>query len=194
MDYAKTTDAVNILLKSAAPEGGTTKDYDKIPGVDSQRDLVVSHLKSTYTTETGEMLNAKEVVDSANTYKHMLNSSNEELGNTRQKIKRIEARIATTKADLKKAEKVKNVLQVLTLTVVIAIGVYLGLGSWGHTPAFFVLLAGFGYVLYTRGEYVRSDSSTKFPDIRQWMYKTIDLWPTSKSSRSQDTSEPMYTK
>ena len=194
MDYAKTTDAVNILLKSAAPEGGTTKDYDKISGIDGQRDLVVSHLKSTYTTETGEMLNAKEVVDSANTYKHMLNSSNEELGNTRQKIKRIEARIATTKADLKKAEKVKNVLQVLTLTVVIAIGVYLGLGSWGHTPAFFVLLAGFGYVLYTRGEYVRSDSSTKFPDIRQWMYKTIDLWPTSKSSRSRDTYEPTSTK
>ena len=194
MDYAKTTDAVNILLKSAAPEGGTTKDYDKISGIDGQRDLVVSHLKSTYTTETGEMLNAKEVVDSANTYKHMLNSSNEELGNTRQKIKSIEARIATTKADLKKAEKVKNVLQVLTLTVVIAVGVYLGLGSWGHTPAFFVLLAGFGYVLYTRGEYVRSDSSTKFPDIRQWMYKTIDLWPTSKSSRSQDTYAPTSTK
>jgi hypothetical protein len=194
MDYAKTTDAVNILLKSAAPEGGTTKDYDKIPGVDAQRDIVVSHLKSTYTTETGEMLNAKELVDSANTYKHMLNSSDEELGNTRHKIKRIKERIASTKIDLEKAEKVRNILQILTLTVVVAIGIYLGLGYWGHTPAFFVLLAGFGYVLYTRGEYVRSDSSAKFPDIRQWMYKTIDLWPTSKSSRSQDTYAPTSTK
>jgi hypothetical protein len=194
MDYAKTTDAVNILLKSAAPEGGTTKDYDKISGVDGQRDLVVSHLKSTYTTETGEMLNAKEVVDSANTYKHMLNSSNEELGNTRHKIKRIKEKIASTKIDLEKAEKIRNILQILTVTVVVAIGVYLGLGSWAHTPAFFILLAGFGYVLYTRGESVRLDSSGKFPDIRQWMSKTIDLWPTSKISHSQDTYAPTSTK
>jgi uncharacterized membrane-anchored protein YhcB (DUF1043 family) len=194
MDYAKTTDAVNILLKSAAPEGGTTKDYEKIPGVDEQRDIIVSHLKSTYTTETGEMLNAKEVVDSANTYRHMLNSSDEELGNTRNKIKRIKERIATTKLDMEKAEKVRNILQILTLTVVVAIGIYLGLGYWGHTPAFFILLAGLMYVLYTRGESVRLDSSAKFPDIIQWMYKTIDLWPTSKSSRSQDTYEPTSTK
>jgi hypothetical protein len=194
MDYEKTTDAVNILLKSAAPEGGTTTDYDKIPGLDEQRDLVVSHLKSTYTTETGEMLNAKEVVDSANTYRHMLNSSDEELGNTRHRIKIIKERIATTKMDLEKAEKVRNILQVLSLAVAIAIGLYLGLGSWGHTPAFLILLAGLIYVLYTRGESVRSDSSAKFPDIRQWMYKTIDLWPTSKSSRSQDTYEPTSTK
>ena len=194
MDYEKTTDAINILLKSAAPEGGTTKDYEKIPGLDEQRDVVVSHLKSTYTTETGEMLNAKEVVDSANTYKHMLNSSNEELGNTRHKIKKIKERIASTKIDLEKAEKIRNILQILTLTVVIAIGLYFGLGYWAHTPAFFILLAGFGYVLYTRGEYVRSDSSAKFPDIRQWMFKTIDLWPTSKSSHSQDTYAPTSTK
>lgn len=194
MDYAKTTDAVNILLKSAAPEGGSTKDYDKIPGVDAQRDLVVSHLKSTYTTDTGEMLNAKEFVDSANTYKHMLDSSTDELGKTKDRIKTIESRITTTKMDLEKAEKIRNILQILTVTVVIAIGVYLGLGYWAHTPAFFILLAGFMYVLHTRGESVRLDSSAKFPDIRQWMYKTLDLWPTSKSSRSRDTSEHTSTK
>jgi len=194
MDYAKVTDAVNILLKTAAPEGGTTKDYDKLPGVDAQRDLVVSHLKSTYTTETGEMLNAKEVVDSANTYKHMMDSSTDELGNTRAKIRTLTEKIATTQTDLEKAQKIKNVLQILTVTVVITIGVYIGMGSWGHTPAFFVLLAGFMYVLHTRGEPVRLDSSAKFPDIRQWMYTTLDLWPTSKSSRSQDTSAPTSTK
>ena len=194
MDYAQVTDAVNILLKTAAPEGGTTKDYDKIPGADAQRDLVVSHLKSTYTTETGEMLNSKELVDSINTHKHMMDSSNDELGNTRNKIRKLTETIATTQTDLEKAQKIKNILQILTITVVITIGVYIGMGSWGHTIAFFVLLAGFMYVLYTRGEPVRSNSPVNFSDIRQWMYKTIDLWPTSKSSHSQDTSEPTSTK
>lgn len=167
MDYANTTDALNILLKTAAPEGGTVKDYDKIPGVDAHREFVVSHLKSTYTTETGEMLNAKEVVDSANTYKHMLDSSSEELGTTRNKIKKINRRIESAKLDLEKSEKVRNILQVLTVTVVLAIGVYLALGSWGHSPVFFILLAGFMFVLHTRGD-MTTFTELGLQDINAW--------------------------
>ena len=72
MDYRRVGDSINTLLKTAVPEGGSTSKYDKIPLADDSREVIVSHIKSTYTTETGEMINGKEVIDTVNTYKNMI--------------------------------------------------------------------------------------------------------------------------
>jgi hypothetical protein len=177
MEFAEATDSINTLLKSAVPEGGTTAEYDKIPGMDSQRDLIVSHIKCTYTNDTGEMLNAKEVVDTSKTYKNMLTTVDGELEDSRGKIHQLETNLQKTTDEVSKTERINRSLMTLLITVTIAVGVYIVLGSWGHGIVLFILVAGFMFVLYTRGEKVSID----FSPIKQWISTIPELWQTFKS-------------
>lgn len=171
MDYEKVSQSITTLLKSAVPEGGTTKDYDKISAVDEQRDIIVSHLKSTYTTETGEMLNAKEFVDTANTYRNMARSSDGNIETIQTEEKTLEGEITKQKESIQKSKNVNNILKILIVTVLVSIVIYVLLGSWAHIIAIVILLTGFGIALYTRGELPETD----FSSIKQWISTTLGL-------------------
>jgi len=145
MDYLKKSQEIATLLKSAAPEGGTTSDYDKIPTADQDREVIISHLKSTYTSETGEMLNAKEFTDTAKTYKNMMLGTDDELGKTRNKMKELRDKIQEAETEVGKSEKVKNILLILVVSVGIAVALYIMGGEWAHGSALVVLLLGFWY-------------------------------------------------
>lgn len=171
MDYRLVGDSINTLLRTAVPEGGSTSKYDKIPLVDDSREVIVSHIKSTYTTETGEMINGKEVIDTANTYKNMLKSSEGELEGIEVKAKTLEAEISKEKQNVKRAKEANNMLQILFWTIIAVIAVYSIGGSWVHGVGFAVLLVGFGFVLYSRGETGIGD----FSSIKQWISTTLGL-------------------
>jgi len=171
MDYRRVGDSINTLLRTAVPEGGSTSKYDKIPLVNDSREVIVSHIKSTYTTETGEMINGKEVIDTANTYKNMLKTSEGELEGIKAKARTLEAEISKEKENVKRAKEVNNMLQILFWTIIAVIAVYSVGGSWVHGVGFAVLLVGFGFVLYSRGEIEVTD----FSSIKQWISTTLGL-------------------
>lgn len=171
MDYTKVGDSIAILLKSAVPEGGTTQNYDRIAPVEEQRELIVSHIKSTYTTDTGEMLNGKEVIDASNTYKNMLTSSEGELETIRTTSKTLESEITRGKSEIEESRKINNILKILIGTVLLVIVNYAIGGAWVHGVAFLLLIIGFGIALYTRGEI----SVTDFSSIKQWISTTLGL-------------------
>jgi hypothetical protein len=171
MDYRQIGDSISTLLRTAVPEGGSTSKYDKIPLVNDSREVIVSHIKSTYTTETGEMINGKEVIDTANTYKNMLKTSEGELEGIKTKAKTLEAEISKEKENVKRAKETNNMLQILFWTIIAVIAVYSVGGSWVHGVGFAVLLVGFGFVLYSRGEIEVTD----FSSIKQWISTTLGL-------------------
>jgi hypothetical protein len=171
MDYRQVGDSISTLLRTAVPEGGSTSKYDKIPLVNDSRDVIVSHIKSTYTTETGEMINGKEVIDTANTYKNMLKTSEGELEGIKARANTLEAEISKEKENVKRAKETNNMLQILFWTIIAVIAVYSVGGSWVHGVGFAVLLVGFGFVLYSRGEIEVTD----FSSIKQWISTTLGL-------------------
>jgi hypothetical protein len=164
MDYGKATESINILLKTATPEGGSTVQYDKIPTIEAQRDLIVSHVKCTYTSDTGEMLNSKEFVDTSKNYKNMLTTQTNQVEHSKGKLKRLEENVKKGSTEVEKIERTTRILLILLITVSITIGLYLLGGQYAHSPAFMVLIAGFMIVLYTRGEKVDID----FLQMKQW--------------------------
>jgi hypothetical protein len=169
MDYRQVGDSISTLLRTAVPEGGSTSKYDKIPLANDSREVIVSHIKSTYTTETGEMINGKEVIDTANTYKNMLKTSEGELEGIKVKAQTLEAEISKEKENVKRAKEANNMLQILFWTIIAVIAVYSVGGSWVHGVGFAVLLVGFGFVLYSRGETGIGD----FSSIKQWISTTL---------------------
>jgi len=183
MEFVKATDSINTLLKSATPEGGTTTQYDKIPGMDAHRDIIVSHIKCAYATDTGEMLNAKEFVDTSKTYKNMLTTSEGELDDSRGKIRKLEKNVKSASEEADKTERTNRILLTLLITVVIAVAVYILLGSWGHGIAFLILIAGFMFATYTRGEKLSID----FSPFKQWISTMPVQLAIFKSSPSQAT-------
>jgi uncharacterized membrane protein len=110
MEFAKATDSINTLLKSATPEGGTTTQYDKIPGMDAQRDLIVSHIKCAYASDTGEMVNTKEFVDTSKTYKNMLTTIEGELEDSRNKLRQLKKNVSKTNEEVQKTERTNRIL------------------------------------------------------------------------------------
>lgn len=183
MEFAKATDSINTLLKSATPEGGTTTEYDKIPGMDAQRDLIVSHIKCAYATDTGEMVRTKEFVDTSKTYRNMLTTIEGELDSSRNKLRQLKKNISKTREEVEKTERTNRILFILLLTVTAAVTLYVMLGSWGHGIVFLVLVGGFMFALYTRGEKVTID----FSPFKQWISEMPVQLPTFKSSLFQDT-------
>jgi len=171
MDYRQVGDSISTLLRTAVPEGGSTSKYDKIPLANDSREVIVSHIKSTYTTETGEMINGKEVIDTANTYKNLLKTSEGELEDIKVKAQTLEAEISKEKENVKRAKEANNMLQILFWTIIAVIAVYSVGGSWVHGVGFAVLLVGFGFVLYSRGEIEVTD----FSSIKQWISTTLGL-------------------
>jgi hypothetical protein len=154
MDYAKVTDGIIQLVKSAVPENSDTRKYSEIPELDKQRDMIVTHLKSTYDGDTNNQLSAKEFVDTAKTYKNMMVSEEGQREDIDRKIKKLESDIQANKDELESSLKVRRVLQILLATATITLALYIVGGSFRfvHTLAFFVLLAGLMAVLYSRGE------------------------------------------
>jgi hypothetical protein len=183
MEFAKATDSINTLLKSATPEGGTTTQYDKIPGMDAQRDLIVSHIKCAYASDTGEMINTKEFVDTSKTYKNMLTTIEGELDASRNKLRKLEKNVKNASVEADKTERTNRILLTLLITVTIAVALYIMLGSWGHGLVFLILVGGFMFALYTRGEKLSID----FSPFKQWISTMPVQWPTFKSSLFQDT-------
>ena len=183
MDYGKATESINFLLKSATPEGGTTVQYDKIPAIEAQRDLIVSHVKCAYTSDTGEMLNSKEFIDTSKNYKNMLTTQSNQLEESKGKLKRLEENVEKGTTEVEKIERTTRILMILLITVSITIGLYLLGGGYMHGPAFIVLVAGFMIVLYTRGEKLDIDFSL----IKQWTSSMPEQWRTFKNSLSQGT-------
>lgn len=171
MDYDKVSQTITTLLKSAAPEGGTTKEYSKIPAVDEQRDIIISHLKSTYTTETGEMINAKELVDISNTYKNMLTVAEGESDTVQTRRQTLEDAIRKQKDHIEKSKNVNNILKILVATMFLAVVNYAIGGPWVHGIAIILLIIGLGIALYTRGEISLID----FSSIKQWISTTLGL-------------------
>ena len=183
MEFAKATDSINTLLKSATPEGGTTSQYDKIPGMDAQRDLIVSHIKCAYASDTGEMVNTKEFVDTSKTYKNMLTTIEGELEDSRNKLRQLKKNVSKTNEEVQKTERTNRILLILLLTVTAAVAAYILLGSWGHGLVFMILVGGFMFALYTRGEKLSID----FSPFKQWISEMPVQLPTFKSSLFQDT-------
>jgi len=171
MDYRRVGDSINTLLRTAVPEGGSTSKYDKIPLVNDSREVIVSHIKSTYTTETGEMINGKEVIDTANTYKNMLKTSEGELEGIKVKAQTLEAEISKERENVKRAKETNNMLQILFWTIIAVIAVYSVGGSWVHGVGFLILIIGFGIALYSRGEIEVTD----FSSFKQWISTTLGL-------------------
>ena len=131
----------------------------------------MSHLKSTYTTETGEMLNAKEFVDTSKTYKNILKVAEGDLETIHAKEKTLESDIAKQKDQIESSKRINTSLQMLFVTFVIAIVVYTIGGSWAHTLGLIIVVVGFGIVLYTRGEIPDID----FSGIKQWIFTILGL-------------------
>lgn len=183
MEFAKATDSINTILKTAVPAGGTTTQYDQLPAVDAQRDLIVSHVKCTYTSDTGEILNSKEFVDTSNTYKNMLTTQTNELEESRGKIKRLEDNVKKGSTEVEKIERTTRILLILLITISITIGLYILGGQYVHGIAFLILISGFMIVLYTRGEKMDID----FSPIKQWISTTPAPWRIFKNSPSQAT-------
>lgn len=169
MDYDKVSQSITTLLKTAVPEGGTTSSYDKIPAVDEQRELIVSHIKSTYTSDTGEMINGKEFVDTANTYKNMLKSAEGQLETIETRTSQLESEISKKRDSIERSKHINNILKILFVTIVLVIVNYVIGSAWVHGIAFVILLIGFGIALYTRGEI----SIIDFSGIKQWIYTTL---------------------
>ena len=186
MDYLKKSRDIDEKLKAVAQEGGSTEN---IPTNDEERELIISHIKSTYTTDTGEMLTAKEFADTAKTYRNMMQGTEDDLGNSRDKMKALREKIADAETEVGKSEKVKNTLFILVISVSSAVVLYVMGGEWAHGGALIVLVLGFWYATYSRMNTVRSEPAFEFSDITQWMSTTLDLWPISKSLPSPVTSE-----
>jgi hypothetical protein len=117
------------------------------------------------------MINGKEVIDTANTYKNMLKTSEGELEDIKAKANTLEAEISKEKENVKRAKEANNMLQILFWTIIAVIAVYSVGGSWVHGVGFAVLLVGFGFVLYSRGEIEVTD----FSSIKQWISTTLGL-------------------
>ena len=162
MDFAKVTDSILALVKSAVPENTDTSQYKDIPALDAQRDIIVSHLKYSYESGTAEQSNAKEFADTANTYKNMTRVSEGESEKITRKIKELTAKIEENKSEVEKGLRVRRILQILLATTFVTLLVYVVAGSFRfvHAIAFVVLLAGIMVVLYTRGEKIEWSFTT----------------------------------
>lgn len=153
MDFATITDNVNVILKTAGVEGGTTDAYKDIPSVDAQREVIVSHMKSEYSDKTLKALNAKAFADTANTYRNFTTSTEGEIETLRSNASEIEMKINTREKDLKASSERTLVLQVLAGTIALVVAVYYMFGSseYVHSLALACLVVGFGYAMYIRG-------------------------------------------
>ena len=61
MDFATITNNANSIIKTGGSAGGDTSAYKGLEPVDSQREIIVSHLKSEYSNKTIQAINAKEL-------------------------------------------------------------------------------------------------------------------------------------
>lgn len=150
MDYSQLSTQVETIIKSAGGEGGTTTRYNEIMNIDGQRDVVVTHLKHVYDDGTTNMVNTKEVANVAHEYKNLETTLSSSVAEVRGKLRSADQNVSKAKVELRKKEKVRDVLKILAITLAIVAVLYLvgGTWSWIHVPVLLVLLGGFGYAIY----------------------------------------------
>ena len=166
MDFGTITNNVNTIIKTSGGGGGTTDAYKDIPAMDTQREIIVSHMKSDYSDKTLKMLNAKAFADTARTYKNLTTSTGGEIETIRSHASNLESKINTRKSDLKISSGRTIVLQVLAGTIALVVAIYAMFSSsqYVHTLALTCLIAGFGYALYLRGQSGDVKTTVKYLD------------------------------
>lgn len=152
MDYTKTSDTIADIIKSAAPQGGSTVRYSELKTAETARDSVVSKLKADYAQETHNKVDAKDFSNVQKTYQNMLYSAEGDLETLQYSKKDIRHEIETKKEVLIQNEETRTILQIIAATLLATFIVYFVLGSFGivHIIAFAVLGAGFGFALYLK--------------------------------------------
>lgn len=152
MDYTKSSETIADILKSAAPQGGTTTRYSELANLDAARDSSVSQLKAKYTQETQNKLDTKAFSNVQKTYQNMLYSAEGDLDTIHYAKNDVQSEIDSKKTILIQNEQVRDILQILAATLLATFIVYFVLGSFWfvHLIAFAVLGAGFGYALYLK--------------------------------------------
>lgn len=152
MDYTKSAETIADILKSAAPQGGTTTRYTELTSADIARDSVVSKLKADYEQETHNKVDAKDFSNVQKTYQNMLYSAEGDLETIHSSKQDIQQELDSKKQILVQNEQTRTILQILAATLLATFIVYFVLGSFGyvHLVAFAVLGAGFGYALYLK--------------------------------------------
>lgn len=152
MDYTKSSETIADVLKSAAPQGGTTMRYSELANLENARDSSVSQLKANYTQETQNKLDTKAFSDVQKTYQNMMYSAEGDLDTLKYAKDDVQGELDSQKTVLIQNEQARDILQILTLTLLATFVVYFLLGSFWfvHLIAFIVLGAGFGYSLYLK--------------------------------------------
>jgi hypothetical protein len=154
MDFATITNNANSIIKTAGGAGGDTTAYQSLEPVDSQREIIVSHLKSEYSDKTIQAINAKVFTDTAKTYKNMLTTNEGEVQKLNSHASELEVKINKREAQLKSSTSKTLVLQVLALTLGAVVAVYTVLGGspYVHAIGLACVLGGFGYALLLNSE------------------------------------------
>lgn len=154
MDFATITNNANSIIKTGGGAGGDTGAYKSLEPVESQREIIVSHLKSEYSDKTIQAINAKVFTDTAKTYKNMLTTNEGEVEKLNSHASELEVKINKREAQLKSSTSKTLVLQVLALTLAVVVGVYSVLGGspYVHGVGLACIAAGFGYALFLNGQ------------------------------------------
>jgi hypothetical protein len=152
MDYAKSSETIADILKSAAPQGGSTARYSELEAADSARDGLVSQLKASYEQETTNKVDAKEFSNVQKTYKNMIYTAEGDLDTVYSSKRNIKQDIGVKKETLMQNQQTRDILQVLVAALTATFIVYFVMGDFEyvHIVAFAVLSAGFGYAIYLK--------------------------------------------
>jgi hypothetical protein len=161
MDFATITNNANSIIKTGGGAGGDTGAYKSLEPVESQREIIVSHLKSEYSDKTIQAINGKMFTETAKTYKNMLTTNEGEVEKLNSHASELEVKINKREAQLKSSTSKTLVLQVLALTLVVVVGVYSVMGGspYVHAAAFGCIVVGFGYALFLNGQAAESKVS-----------------------------------
>lgn len=154
MDFATITNNANSIIKTGGGAGGDTGAYTGLEPVESQREIIVSHLKSEYSDKTIQAINAKVFRDTAKNYKNMLTTNEGEVEKLNSHASELEVKINKREAELKSSTSKTLVLQVLAFTLAVVVAVYSLLGGSPnvHGIALTCIAAGFGYALFLNGQ------------------------------------------
>jgi len=161
MDFATITNNANSIIKTAGGPGGDTGAYKGLEPVDSQREIIVSHLKSEYSDKTIQSINGKMFTDTAKTYKNMLTTNEGEVQKLNSHASELEVKINKREAQLKSSTSKTLVLQVLALTLIVVVAVYSVMGGspYVHATGFGCIVVGFGYAMFLNGKAAESKVS-----------------------------------
>ena len=191
MDFATITNNANSIIKTAGGSGGDMNAYQNLEPVDSQREIIVSHLKSEYSDKTIKAINAKVFTDTAKTYKNMLKTNEGEVEKLNSHASELEVKINKREAQLKSSTDKTVTLQVLagTLAVVVAVYTVMRASPYVHAIGLAFIAVGLGYALLLNGDTTKG----KFAPVDIWN-STIDSVRAVQIKMFGDPNSPTATK